>query len=186
MLNIQYLNTERNILKSYLSYDSINKFNKELLNDIDDIYYMSNYLSFLFINSGGGLMEFDLIEKVIEQNKYKNIKLFIVDHKFYNFKRRIIFLNSIKKKINVECLVFACFKDFYNHVHDKVIRFDFIVGVNNFYLKLENENKSYWLGFINKLVGPYGMNDKQIYIINQKDDNYMVEKISLYRLSFMV
>lgn len=185
MLNIQYLNPDEYLLKSYLSYDTINKFNKEFLDEIDDIYYMSNYISFLFINSGGGLMELDLVEKIIDQNKYKNLKLFIVDHKFYNFKRKIIFLNAIKKKINVECYVFPCFKDFYNFIHDKIIRLDFVIGVNNFYLHLKDENRNYWKGFIDRLVGSYGINDKQMYIVNQTIDKYIVEKLSLYKLSLM-
>lgn len=186
MLNIQYLNKNKFLLNSYLTYDCIDSFNNKLLDDIDDIFYMSNYISFLFINSGGGLMETDLLEKIILQNKYKNIKLFIVDHKFYNFKKKIILLNSIKKKINVECNIFPCFKDFYNFIVEKIIRLDFIIGVNNFYLNLEKENKSYWLGFVNRLIGTYGINDKEIYIINQYKNNFSVNKLSLYKIISLV
>ena len=186
MLHIEYINYKSFLLKSYLSYENINKFNAQFLTEIDDIYYMSNYLSFLFIYSGGGLLEIDLIEKIIEQNKYKNIKLFVLDHKFYNFKRKIIFLNSIKKKINIECFVFNCFKDFYFFIKNKVIRLDFIIGVNNFHLHLEDENKNYWKGFVSMLVGPYGVNDKKIFMVNQINNSYLVEKKSLYNLTFKV
>ena len=185
MLNVQYLNTNCD-LKSHLNYENINIFNKQFLEEIDDIYYMSNYISFLFINTGGGLMETDLLEKIILQNKYKNIKLFIVDHTFYNFKKKIILLNSIKKKINVECHIFPCFKDFYNFIIKLLIRIDFIIGVNNFYLHLENDNKNYWHGFINRLVGSYGLNDKEMYILNQKNKKLFIEKISLYDSLSMV
>lgn len=182
MLNIQYLINSDFHLKSHLSYDNINNFNKKLLDEIDDIFYMSNYLSFLFINSGGGLMEIDLLEKIIEQKKYKNIKLFIIDHKFYNFKKKIILLNNIKKKINVECNIFPCFEDFYHYIYGKVIRLDFIIGVNNFYLNLEKENKTYWIGFIDRLIGSYGINDKDIIMANQNNQKFHIEKVSLYKI----
>jgi len=52
-------------LKSFLTQTNINTFNNFIIDKIDDVYFMSNYLTFIFFYSGGGLLEINFIDKFL-------------------------------------------------------------------------------------------------------------------------
>lgn len=180
MLNLESLVEE--CLYSHISNENINIFNYHLINKIDDIYFMSRYITFLHFYTGGGLLELDLIDKLVCQNKYKNVKIFIIDDVYYNFKKKIILERKINKYKNITCKIFPNIKDFLDFITEQIIKIDFIIGTNNFYQKLKEEDVCNWKIFIRKIVGNYGINDKDMFLANETGNKFVIKKLSLYNL----
>lgn len=172
--------------KSFLNIKQRKNFCEYLINKIDDLYYLSGYISFLFIGLGGGLLEIEFIDKLIIQNKFKKIIIFIVDDYFYNLKKKILLKNFIKKKnVNINLFIFTSFSDFYEFILQKNLKLDFLIGLNKFNDKFNNDEKNYWTSFVNKLVGSYGVYDKDIYLVDKNNEEDIDIKInSLYKLTF--
>lgn len=170
-------------LKSFLTQTNINTFNNFIIDKIDDVYFMSNYLTFIFFYSGGGLLEINFIDKLIQQNKYKKINIFIIDDFFYNLKKKILVKNHISNKSNnINCKIFSNLDDFYHYITCNPCRIDFLVGANDFYKNLSSIDNDFWNLFINKLVGSRGVYDKDIYILNQYKDDIDIKILSIFSL----
>jgi len=142
---------------------------------------MSEYITFIFFDSGGGLLEINFLDKLINHDKFKKIKIFIIDQIFYNLKKKAIINNFIKNKNkNIICKIYPNVKKFYEYTTVNNFRIDFIIGINNYFNSLNNINKIYWRALILEIIGTYGINDKSIYIIYPKKNIIKIK--SLYFL----
>ena len=156
-------------------------FNNYIINEIDDIYFMSEYITFIFFDCNGGLLEIHFLDKLINHKKFKKIKIFIIDQIFYNLKRKAQINNFIKKKNkNIICKIYPNVKKFYEYTIANYFRIDFIIGINNYFNSLNNINKIYWKALVLEIVGTYGVNDKSIYILYPKKNKIKIK--SLYYL----
>ena len=79
-------------------FKNIEYLNNYIINEIDNMYFMSEYITFIFFDSGGGLLEINFLDKLINHDKFKKIKIFIIDQIFYNLKKKAIINNFIKNK----------------------------------------------------------------------------------------
>ena len=183
MIYYSLLNKNIKNEKFYLNQENIDKLNSYIIDKIDDIYFMSEYITFIFFYSGGGLLQIKFIDKLIEQNKYKKINIFIIDNIFYNLRKKIILNNYINKKnININCKIYSNIKDFYEYFIKNPCKIDFIIGVDKFYKKLNKLQFNYWIFFVNKLIGSRGVYDKDIYIIKNTNNELEINISSLYKL----